>query len=142
MYRVLGIYNFACCLSIASTAVESVDLLHVHIAEAFSLTELALASFYALNGWRTVLKEENEIRSSKIGLNMAKTRQKSRVIEIKLKNLGSWLIIIMLVIFWHILKIKVHPFKRKRKCLKLLWKIQEIKIYHTNWSIEYISGGF
>lgn len=50
----LGGVGLACCLSIARTAVESVDLLHVHFAEAFSLTELALASFYALNGLLTV----------------------------------------------------------------------------------------
>ena len=90
MYRVLGIFNFACCLSIARTAVESVDLLHVHFAEAFSLTELALASSYALNGLLTVLKEENRntiIVPQRIGPNMAKTRQKSRITEIKLKRL-------------------------------------------------------
>ena len=56
--RVLVIYNFACCLSIACTAVESVDLLDIHIAEAFSLTECTLASFYTLNGRTTVLKEK------------------------------------------------------------------------------------
>ena len=49
--------NCACCLSIAITTVESVDLLHVHIAEAVPLTESALASLlFFLNGRTTVLK--------------------------------------------------------------------------------------
>ena len=49
--------NCACCLSIANTTIESVDLLHVHIAEAVPLTEPALAFLlFFLNGRTTVLK--------------------------------------------------------------------------------------
>ena len=45
------------------------------------------------------LKKESHFLK-KNPLFMAKTRQKSKVIEIELKNLGNWLIILCMEIFW------------------------------------------